>query len=72
MDQGVIRLEGRCRLEDAEMLLNLISEDRKRPVDLAACTYMHTAIAQLLLALRPEISGEPDDPFLRHHLLPLL
>jgi hypothetical protein len=72
LDGSTIRLEGRCRLEEAETLLGLLSEDRERAVDLADCAALHGAVAQILLAARPAIVGRPIDLFLCTYLLPLL
>lgn len=72
LEQGVIRLEGRCRIEEAETLLGLLLEDAARPVDLTACGALHSAVVQILLAAGPVITGRPNDPFLCAHVLPLL
>ncbi len=71
-EDGVIRLEGRCRIEEAETLLALLLEGDQRPVDLSRCGQLHSALVQILLATKPFISGRPDDPFLCAHILPLL
>lgn len=72
LEDGMIRLEGRCRIEEAETLLALLVEDDRRVVDLSRCGPMHSAVAQILLAVRPVLSGTPYDPFLCAHILPLL
>lgn len=72
VDQGVVHLAGRCRVEDAEALLVALQEDPTRTVDLAAVQRMHLAVAQVLLALRPPVRGTPDSPFLAQHLVNLL
>jgi hypothetical protein len=41
-------------------------------VDLAACTFLHTAILQTLLALEPNVLAVPRDPFLARWVAPLL
>ncbi len=72
LDGPVIRLEGECRVEEAEPLLALLQEDPGREVDLAAAGPLHTAVVQVLFALRPRIGAVPQDGFLTHWLLPLL
>ncbi len=67
-DAGVIRLEGVCPIEDAEALLRRLTDDREASVDWSACERAHTAVAQVLLAVRPTMLGTPRDPFLRVHI----
>jgi hypothetical protein len=72
LDGMVIRLEGECRVEEAEPLLALLQEEAGREVDLGAAGPLHTAVVQVLFALRPRICAAPEDGFLAHWLLPLL
>jgi len=67
-----IHLAGACLVEDAEPLLVALQADPTRGVDMGAATRLHLAVVQLLLAVRPALSGVPADPFLRDRLLPLL
>lgn len=71
LDGDVIRLEGACRVEEAEVLAGLLGAGG-RAVDVTACESMHAAVAQALLAFRPPLRGAPPDPFLRERLLPAL
>jgi len=64
-----IQLSGRCSAEDAESLLVALQDQPDGPVDLAQVQRMHTAVLQLLLALRPTISQPPPDPLLREMIL---
>jgi hypothetical protein len=57
-DGDVIRLEGACRVEEAEALTALLQAGL-RPVDLALCREAHSAVLQVLLAFRPPILREP-------------
>lgn len=66
----VIRLSGRCAVEEAEQLLTLLGEKGRR-VDLSDCEHMHAAIFQILMAARAELVGKPGG-FLGERLLPLL
>ena len=63
--EGSIILEGACALEDAETLQDLMEAHPDQPVDLAAAGHLHAAIAQLLLARRPAITGGAGDGFAR-------
>ena len=71
LDGETIRLEGSCRVEEAETLTVLL-QARVRPVDLAACEALHGAVAQVLLAFAPPLSGGDGDGFLARHLAPAL
>lgn len=72
LDGDVILLEGACRIEDAEPLSALLQASPDRPVDLSACTQMHAAVAQALLAFAPALTGSLNDLILRAFLAPLL
>ncbi|WP_262271162.1 MULTISPECIES: hypothetical protein [Microvirga] len=67
-----IVLEGPCRVEDAEPLLRWLQEKPGRVVDLTDAEHLHTAVFQVLLALRPTIRGEGKDTFVRDWMVPLL
>lgn len=69
---GMIYLEGYCRVEEAEALLLALQEGHAEVVEVGEVTRMHLALAQILLAARPQLRGVPNDPFLRDWLLPLL
>lgn len=70
-DDGLIRIEGDGVVEDAEALLALL-QMHDAPVDLSRCGRLHTAPFQILLALRPPITGFPSDAFARDRLVPML
>lgn len=72
LDGETIRLQGHCRLEEAEPLASLLQATPGLTVDLGACEGLHAAVAQALLAFAPMVTGIPPDPFLRNLLLPLL
>lgn len=61
---GIVRLEGACRVEEAETLTGLL-QAQLRPVDFSQCREAHTAVLQVLLAFAPPIVGEPADNALR-------
>lgn len=72
MDGDMITLTGACGVEEAETLFSLVQGHPAAMVDLSGAGQVHTALWQILLALKPRIIGEPDDPFVRHWILPLL
>ena len=71
LDGGIIRLEGDCRAEDAETLVALVQAGPARTVELAAAGHLHAAVVQVLLALRPPVTGPAGDPFVQAWLAPL-
>lgn len=71
-DGSIIRLQGVCRVEDAEPLTTLLQDISDSTLDLAGCKGLHAAVVQAILAFRPKIIGVPEDPFLRERLLPAL
>jgi hypothetical protein len=68
----VIRLEGACPVEDAEILLGFFQQTPNLPVDLEGCGAIHTAVLQVLLAARPPVTGVPVDSFAREWISPIL
>ncbi|MDR6625559.1 hypothetical protein J2728_001862 [Caulobacter segnis] len=71
-DGDVIRIEGHCRVEDAERLTALLQGLEKRTVDVSACEGLHAAAVQTILAFGCEIVGDPTDRFLSNLLKPAL
>lgn len=69
---NTVHLQGECRVEDAEPLLRHLQADSSRIVDVSGAAMLHTAVVQVILALRPPVSGSSNDPFLRDWVLPLL
>jgi hypothetical protein len=69
---GVIVLAGDCPIEEAEVLLRYLAENRAAPVDWSGCDQAHTAVIQVLLAAPRPIMGLPRTDFLRHHVAPAL
>ena len=72
LDGDVIRLEGRCHLEEAEALTALLQAGGTPTLDLSACEALHGAVVQAILAFRPRLTGTPASPFLRDLLFPAL
>lgn len=69
---GTARFEGVCAVDEALPLAEWLEEAAEPRVDLGACTELHTALLQLLLAARPAVAVPPEDPFLRRWVAPLL
>jgi hypothetical protein len=69
---NVIHLEGRCLVEDAEPLLLALQDHTGLAVDLENATRLHLAIVQILMAVRPAISGTSKDPIVARFLLQAL
>jgi hypothetical protein len=67
-----VSFEEVCTVEDALPLLEFLKGSDAPEVDLSACTYLHTALLQLLLAARPRIAVPPADPALARWVAPLL
>ncbi|MGF9758911.1 hypothetical protein AAII07_27295 [Microvirga sp. 0TCS3.31] len=70
LDGNVIVLEGACRVEDAEPLLGWLQADRGLIVDLTGAEHLHTAVLQVLIAMRPVLKGTARDAFIREWLTP--
>jgi hypothetical protein len=54
-------LEGYCAVEEAHDLAEWLLAGRNRKVDMAACTGLHAAVLQGLMALRAEVIAAPAD-----------
>ena len=72
VEGDVIRFEGRCRIEDAEILQVALCERPGRGVDLGACTSLHSALVQLLLVASPPVRVAPAEAGVYRWLMPLL
>jgi hypothetical protein len=71
-DGSRIRLEGDCRVEDAEALLQLLHATPEAVADLSDCRRLHAAVLQVLLSFRVPLAAEPKDEALRAHVTPSL
>jgi hypothetical protein len=70
--ETLVRFESVCTVEDALPLLEFLKGSAMPEVDLLACTHLHTALLQLLLAARPRLASPPADPALARWVAPLL
>jgi hypothetical protein len=71
-EDGTIRLDGVCPIDDAETLLRLLLAAGEATVDWRGCVQAHSAVVQILLAIGPALVGQPTGDFLRRHIAPLL
>lgn len=69
---GEIALIATCGAEEALELAEWLSTAELPNVDLGSCIHMHAALLQTLLAYNPRISVEPQDPFMRRWIVPIL
>lgn len=67
-----VRFEEICTVEDALPLLEFLKAGDAPKVDLSPCTWLHTALLQLLLTARPRLIGIPVNPALARWVAPLL
>jgi len=64
-------LEGVCDIEEAEGLLSWLLEHPKGKLNLKQLEHPHTAVLQVIMALRPALSAYPEDEQVASWLLPL-
>jgi hypothetical protein len=57
-------LEGVVSVDDAEALAQWLRQQARPAVHLGKCEHVHAAVLQVLLALRPQVSAAPPDPWL--------
>jgi hypothetical protein len=60
-ENGTIILDGRCPVEDAEQLLQLLQAAPAAPLDWTSCSHLHTAVLQVIMAGRPVLVGPCGD-----------
>jgi hypothetical protein len=71
-DNGTIVLEGRCPVEDAEPLLQLLEATPQASCDWTQCSHVHTAVLQVLLMARPTLVGPCGDPWVEQWIRPIV
>lgn len=69
IEGGFVHLEGRCLAEDAEHLLRALQDTPHLVVDIAGAQRVHTAVLQILLALRPALRGRPMEGILSREIV---
>jgi hypothetical protein len=70
--EGYIELVGACPGADAEPLLQYLLADPAATVDWRDCRGAHTAVVQVLMAVRPNLLGPPADARLEHWVAPAI
>lgn len=69
---SIIRIVGNASVADAEPVLAALHAGPDRRIDLSEASHLHSAVIQILLALRPNIIGTPAYPFFNTRILPML
>ncbi len=70
--ENAVVVEGTCSLEDVEKLLEWFEVHPKGTLNLKQCKHFHSAILQVFMIIRPEITELPDDPYLRDWVVPAM
>jgi hypothetical protein len=68
-DSGKVFLEGRCPVEDAEQLLQMLQSNPGASCDLTLCNHLHTAVVQVILAARPPLIGPCGDAWVEQWIV---
>ncbi|SKA31508.1 hypothetical protein [Consotaella salsifontis] len=71
-DDHTVRCSGVCPIEEAPQLLEWLQNAADPLVDLSDCTYLHTAIVQILHESDARLVAAPTDPFLSRWIVPLI
>jgi hypothetical protein len=71
-DNGSIVLDGFCPVEDAESLLQLFQAYPTAQCDWTQCGHLHTAVVQVVLAVRPIVIGPCGDPWIEQWIGPFI
>lgn len=58
-----------CSIEEAETLLGWLLDTPKGKVNLKQCSHLHTAVIQVLMAVKPTFSALPEDDSLKDVLI---
>lgn len=72
LETEIVHLTGDCRVEDAEPLLGFLQSGPDRVVDVREAGHLHTAVVQVLLALKPQVIGPTRDLFTQSWLMPFI
>ena len=68
-DDNTIVLEEICGVEDAEPLLQMLMEPSLARVDWRTCRSLHTAVFQVIMNVRPPLTGPCGDPWVERWLV---
>ncbi|HZV60939.1 MAG TPA: STAS domain-containing protein [Methylophilaceae bacterium] len=64
----VARLVGKCTIDETSAFYEWLQKYPQGKVDLSDCEYLHMSLLQLLMAAKPAIAANPNNPFLQHWL----
>lgn len=64
--------DGDCMVEDAEQLLGWLLTKKQPKVNLKSVGHIHSAVLQVLMACKPEVTIEPQDKQLASWLMPAI
>jgi hypothetical protein len=64
-DGATIVLDGRCPVEEAEPLLQLLQASPAACLDWRQCTHLHTGVLLVILAARPLLIGPCGDAWVQ-------
>ena len=65
-------LDGHCEIDEAETLLEWLLENPKGKLNLKSLEHPHTALLQVMMALKPMISSWPEEQQISSWIEPLL
>ncbi|WP_210528136.1 hypothetical protein [Rubellimicrobium arenae] len=68
---SAIVLEGRCSVDEAEMLALLLRDAGAATVDWRGASHLHTALVQLVLQAGRPVQGPCGDPFVARWIEPI-
>ncbi len=69
---GKIVLDGRCPVEDAEPLWQLLQATPDAMCDWTGCSHLHTAVVQVIMVARPALAGPCGDAWIEAWVAPQL
>ncbi len=71
-EDSTVYFEENCTVEEALVLAEYLRDHSSTQVDLRGCTYLHTSLMQVLLAMQTTCVALPEEPFMARWLTPLL
>ncbi len=71
-EDSTVYFEESCAVEDALVLAEYLRVHPETQADLRRCTYLHTSLMQVLLAMQVRCIALPEEPFMARWLTPLL
>lgn len=71
-EDNTVYFEENCAVEEALVLAEYSRDHPGTQADLRNCTYLHTSLMQVLLAMQITCVTLPEEPFMARWLTPLL